>query len=130
MQNEHALSRQSCIPFHRLTVLQEEILVTVPIIINNVCVTTIHQGSHAADTLCRGEFYGVEPSSHPSFIAGIACRQIAVAIIGTAVHQIPPKHSYPIAFITGVVEVGETQAMTELMAHGSDAADVTTTIQF
>ena len=123
MQDEESLSGQSFVPSCLLTVLQQVVFVAVALIINNVCIAAHGlQGLHVADGLGGFQFDGLFPSCHPALIAGVACRLVAVAVVGAVVHQVPAEHTLTAA-VVGVVEVGVAQTVAELMAHGADAGN-------
>ena len=75
---------------------------------------------HIINLRGRSEFGGFNPSDAVLVVAGIARRNETVAIIAAAVHQRPRAHAI-IAAIAGVVHIGQTQTVRELMADSTDA---------
>ena len=124
MQDEKSMTGNALVPTDVLAVLEQEVFIGMAIVIHDVGVATILQGLHALNRHGVGQHNRLEPTCHPTLIARIAGRAIAVAIIATRVHQVPIAHALTTA-IVGVVEVGIAQAMTELVTHRANTVDVT-----
>ena len=123
VQDEQSVAGHAAIPAHVLAVLEQEVLVGVGVVVHDVGIAAFLQRLHALDADGVGELDGLEPSHHPALVGGVAGGQVAVAVVGTGIHQVPVGHALA-AGVVGVVEVGIAQAVAELVAHGADAVDV------
>ena len=112
-----------------MAVFKKEVFIAVAIIVDYIGFTPVLQRLHVGHLSCRGEFNGFFPTCHPPLVGSVTSRLVAVAIVGTAVHQIPIAHALT-ATVVGVVEVGIAQAMAELMTHRTDAIDVSASVEF
>ena len=129
VEYEESLARQSGIPPLLLPVFKEKILVAVALVVDDVAVATILQGCHVRDALRFIKSDGRLPTGHPSLVAGISGGLITVTIVGTTVHEVPFEHTLTTAVVR-IVEVGIAEAMTELVAHRTDAGNFIRTVQF
>ena len=108
------------IPSLLLNILQDEIFVTMSLIIDDKHITIVSQRIHVRHQCIRRQFLRFYPSAEPTLIASIIAWHIAVTIVAAIVHQRPGEHSiihvFFVNIFTGIIEVRKTQTVGKLMA--------------
>ena len=123
VEDEESVAGNACVPFGLASVFEQEVFVVVAVVVDDIGLASLLQRLHGGDL--NGllvELDGCFPACHPSLVGGVACGPIAVAIVGADVHEVPHVHATSAA-VACVVEIREAEAVAELVAHGSDAAD-------
>ena len=130
VEHEQAAAGHGGIPTRALAVLEQVIFVGFGLVVDDVGIAALAERTEAID-LCIfvAELDGREPAADHLLIAGVACGREA-AIVPAAVREEVPMSDAVVAGIEGVVEVGQTHAVGELVADGADALDVPTGIDF
>ena len=112
-----------------LAVLKDIIFVLMSLIIYNVCLATLRERLHIRD-LCRGgKLCEVFPSAVPTLIGCEASWLEAVVEVVSHVHKVPDVCSVEqlcSSEATLVVHVRKSEAVRELVAHGSYTVDLPT----
>ena len=130
VEHEQATAGHGGIPTRALTILEQVVLVGFGLVVDDVGIAALAERTEAID-LCIfvAEFDGCEPAADHLLVAGVACRREA-AIVPATVREEVPMSDAVVAGIEGVVEVGQTHAVGELVADGADTLDVPTGIDF
>ncbi len=84
------------------------------------------EGWHVGNCDRFDKFYWLEPSAEHSLITCEAGRIPSVSVIFAIIHDAPGVHAEVPAI--GIVEVGQTKTMRELVAGRSDTCDVVTSL--
>ena len=124
--DEHAGTGKILVPLDALAVLDDEVLTLVGGV-HAVTRVALFKGRHCdgPHTINQG---GLGKSEGIAFKQAVACRVATVVAPETAGHDRPGHGMLTIdtttAFAIGIVEVGKTQHMAELMADGADAGNI------
>ncbi len=118
--DEHAETGQRGVEACRLTVLEHIVLVLIVGIIDDVGLTVVGERGHIVDHRISLQFDGDGPTAGHALVGGVVGGLEAVAVVGTHIHQVVFLHTV-VAAVGGVIHIGETHAVGELMADGADA---------
>ena len=127
MVDHNARSRDILVPTFLLTVLDEIVLIATAGVGHLVDFATLGCSLQVLDAAGKSfrEVNGVNPSADHLLISGVASRTIFVAIVAARAHEVPGTHAIPgvagARVAAGVIHVGITQAVGELVADGADA---------
>ena len=127
MDDDHAYRGNPFIPLHALAVVQHIVFITVALVVDDVTLATALQRLHGVDVLSAVHLHGRAPTSHPTLIASVAARAVAIAVIAACSQDIVIAHAF--AFTLSVVEVRETEAVAELMAEDAYAHQLAMVVQ-
>ena len=119
MQYQHAMSRSISIPPLLLMILQQIILsrVTAVAVSYQVSHRLVGDGRHILHLTGIDQLCGCEPSTVHTLVTGEGGRSLPTAlssVVRAVIHQVPYIHAKGAS--TGVIHIGEEQAMAELMA--------------
>ena len=73
-----------------------------------------------------GDGFGISPPQSITLIESVARRTTTIIVIAATSHNVPSIGMVALAATTsvvGIIKVGQTQHMAELVAHGTDALD-------
>ena len=129
LQNHQARRGHVGIPPRLLTILEGEVLILVARynLVGLFAVGQIFERNGSR----RGQLFDGEPAAKFAFIRGVAYgdRTVAMAVavhvgtvVATIIHQAPGTHS--IVGTAGIVEVGQTQRVTVLVAERTDTITI------
>ena len=122
MQHHDALGRQESVPAGLDTVFQQIILIGVGIVGHlHGCAAVGVERCHAV----VGVFLGinqVHPAHEMALIGSVTCRTVTVVQVAAVVHDVPVAHAVGITAVSGI-EIGQAQAVTELVAEGAHAVN-------
>ena len=114
-----------------LSVLHDVVFVFVPLVLEDVGIAAIAYSLQAVDVqvlLYIGDVVERYPSALVLLIGTVAAGHVAAFVVVAGAHEVEICHT-EIGTVRGIVEVGETHAVGELMAERADAAEVTFAIQ-
>ena len=123
VQDEHSLAILPGIPARQLAVLQQIVFVGVGIVVDDVGFAAFAQRLHGRHLRVFLQLNGLQPSGAPLLVAAVAGRHESalVAVVGAVVHEVPRAHAE--VLVGGVIHVGESQTVGELVAEGANAVD-------
>ena len=117
------------VPAFLLHVLQNVVLVMMPRVIHDVNVTIVFKRFHARHLHVFRQFYRFHPSAEHTLVSGIVARSVSVVVIAAIIHQRPTVHAEVRSVGASVVEVGQTKAVCELMAHRAQPVYLAAAVQ-
>ena len=130
MHDEQAFAVGFCIPSRRLYVLQDKVFITVSRIVDYKHIAIVGLRLHIGHQCICSQFFRLYPSAEPALVACIVAGHIAIAIVATTVHQRPVGHTVVVTIFSGIIKVGKSHTMGELMAKGTDAVSIVVSVEF
>ena len=130
MVDQQTLGRQVPVPSLLPAVLDDEELVAVDVALQEqglvgIFILLVPDGQGVIGSGIGNDV--VDPTHEVLLIGRVAYGGIGVVGIATGVHDVPVAHAV-VAAVVRVVEVGQTQAVTELVAEGADTVDGRTVV--
>ena len=125
MSDQQSLGRITGIEASLLAVLYHEVLVGMVVVVDDIGVAMFTHGLQVGHRQAGvTEHDGFLPSAHHLLVGCITSGKEGRTIVAARAHQVEIAHAEPAA-VVGVVEIGESHAVAELMAEASDALDGT-----
>ena len=122
MSDEESRSRGIAVPFLLLVIVQDVAFAAVSTVVDDIGFGRIADALHALHGLGSGEFGEGHPSGKSALVGGVGTGRAATIVVATVVHQAPPTHTHiGLVIARGIVEVGQTQTVGELVTHRTDA---------
>ena len=122
MGDEESRSRGIAVPFLFLVVVQDVAFAAIGTVVDDIGFGSIADALHPLHGLGSGEFGEGHPSRKSALVGGVGTGCAATVVVATVVHQAPPAHTHiGLVIARGVVEVGQTQTVGELVTHRTDA---------
>ena len=121
--NQHSLARQIFIPSAACPVLDDVKFIFMPLVVDDEALAPLTHRSHGSDGSVAQQFGGLIPTTEHLFQGVVAQRLETASSVIAARHDIPVAHTV-VAAIENVVGIGQSQAMGELVAHGSDTGNM------
>ena len=120
--DEQSVAVGAAVPSLLLDVLDDEVLVGVLGGDDAVGFASVG-GGEQGELLFGVDGLDVHPVEELLFVGGIAGGGVAVFVIAAVVHDAPDAHAEVLGVVGRVVEVGQAEAVAELVADGADAVE-------